>query len=71
MAVEVQRDPDLAVAEPLTRHFGMDAARKQMRGVGMSQIMKANARQGTIASDEADPLLAKAMRAVTASRPPA
>jgi len=61
MAVKVERDPDLAVAEPLTRHLGMDAARKQMCSVGVAQIMEANARQDAVAGEEADPLLTKAM----------
>jgi hypothetical protein len=61
MAVKVQRDPDLAVPEPRARHFGMDAARKQVRRMGVAQVMEANARQDAVAGEEADPLLAKAM----------
>ncbi len=52
MAVKIERDPDLAVAEPLARYLGMHAARQQMRGVEMAQIMEANARQGAVASKE-------------------
>jgi hypothetical protein len=39
----------------------MDAARKQVRRMGVAQVMEANARQDAVAGEEADPLLAKAM----------
>ncbi len=71
MAVKVERDPDLAVAEPLARDLRVDAARKQVGGMGMTQVVEANARQTAIAGKEADPLLAEAVRTARASRPPA
>jgi hypothetical protein len=57
MAVQVERYPDLAVAQALARHLGVDAARKQVRGMGMPQVMEANARQCALARKKADPLL--------------
>jgi len=63
MAVKVKRDPDLAVAQPLARHLGVNAARKQVRGVGVAQVVEANARQAAIAGKKADPFLAEAVRA--------
>jgi hypothetical protein len=35
MAVQVERDADLAMSQALARHLGVDAARKQMRSVGV------------------------------------
>ena len=62
MAVKVQRDPDLAVAQPPACDLRMDPARKEVRGMGVSQVVEANARQSVIAGEEADPLLAEAVR---------
>ena len=44
MAVKIEGDTDLAVAQPLARHLRVNAARKQMGSMGMAQIMEANAR---------------------------
>ena len=55
--------PTLACPSRSLATFGGTPARKQVRGVGGSQIMETNARQRTLRAEKADPLLPDAMRA--------
>src|SRR5262249_35326279 len=43
--VQVQGDAHLAVPKPLAGDLGMDAAREEMRCVGVAQVVEADARQ--------------------------
>src|ERR1700676_4870893 len=46
MRIQVQRDPDLAVAKALTGHLWVDTVRQHVSGMGMAQIMEPDAGQG-------------------------
>ena len=46
MAVEVERDPYLAVAQPFAGDLRMNAGREHVCRVGMSKIVEADAGQG-------------------------
>ena len=43
VAIEVQGDADLGMAQPLAGDLGMDARGQQMRCVGVAQIVEAQA----------------------------
>src|ERR1700675_2830983 len=45
VAVEIERDPNLTVAEPLARHLRMYACGKHVGRVGMPKVVKSNARK--------------------------
>jgi len=41
--VEIERNADLAVSQPLARYLGVDAVGKQMRGMGVPKVVKPEA----------------------------
>ena len=45
MAVGVERQADLGMAEPLLDHLGVDALREQQRHAGVAQVVEADVRQ--------------------------
>ena len=45
MAVEIERDPNLAMAQPLARHFRVHSGRQHGRRVGVPKIVKSNSRE--------------------------
>src|SRR5205085_8897467 len=45
MAVEIKRDPNLAVAEPLTRYLRMHTGGQHVRSVSMPKVVKSNSRK--------------------------
>jgi hypothetical protein len=61
VAVEVERDPDLGMAEPFAGDFRMDAVRQHVSGVRMTQVMEADAGQGR-AFEFAEPVLCDGVR---------
>ena len=61
MAVEIQRDADLAMAEPLAGDFRVNAGRKHMGRMGVAKIVEAEPGQAG-RCDLAIPILSKAVR---------
>ena len=61
VAVEIERDPDLAMTQALACDLGMDTGREQMRRMRVAQIMETNARQ-FLDCKYADPLMGDASR---------
>ena len=45
VTVEVERDPNFAVAQPLTRHLRMHTCGQHVRRVGVPKVVKSNARE--------------------------
>ena len=56
MTIQVQGDSDLAVPQALAGDLGMHAAQKQVRCMGMAQVMIADSRKADLA-DLAHPLV--------------
>ena len=54
MAVKVQRDPDLAVPQPLTRYLGVNSQRERVRGMSVAQIVESNSRPMAVRLEEAN-----------------
>jgi len=58
MAVKVQRDPDLAVPQPLARYLGVNPQRERM---SVAQIVESNSRPMAVHLEEANPFLSDAV----------
>ena len=61
MAVKVQRDPDLAVPQPLARYLGVNPQRERVRGMSVAQIVESNSRPMAVHLEEANPFLSDAV----------
>ena len=61
MAIEVEGNPDLAMAQSLTGYLRVNATGEHMRRVGVAEIMKTNAGEIGV-RNLAIPIMSKAIR---------